>query len=421
MRIIKKGIAVFVSSIAIFAMLSTAVFQESIAMETTEQASESEGGENTDATDTDNGGLTAQHEENVNKDGQNDGQNDDRSDDGRNDNHEYWDYWDYLEYLYHLWGWHGHHHKPADPTPADPADPAVEDVPPCDVTPGDVTEPADTEQTDYEPVEEPIEETAEESVPSSNPEPATVSQPQEYHESAPAPEPEPIIEMPVVAPAAVAAPIEELVIADEEVALAAAPVTEEMTFDISPFMGSGEVVKAMQAALTATFNDNSFEYEIYEVTLMVPGKDGTLVPATYENFPKGGKLTVVLPYPEGTNKDDYTFSVSHMFTTDFFGKTPGEIETPEVRLTGEGIEFDVTGLSPIALGWLKIFEINKEPDVIVTTITPDGEMLDIEEEEVAKAPEVSRENFWAIIASMGTLAFAALVYIIIDKRQESHT
>lgn len=238
----------------------------------------------------------------------------------------------------------------------------------------------------------------------------------------PAPEESPVEEAPLVEELVPVEPLETPVLAP--VAKAVAP--EEQSFDIVPFEGSEEVVASLTDSIEASFmekfgEDASYddvEFEIFEVTLMVPDKNGELVPASVENFPEGGKLTVTLPYPEGTNKDDYSFVVSHMFTTDFFGKVPGDIETPDVRLTEDGVEFDVTGLSPIALGWLKIFDGSPRPKVVVTTITPDAEALDISEEAAPLAPGVSSKSFWAIVATVGTLAFAAFVYIIIDKQRE---
>ena len=90
---------------------------------------------------------------------------------------------------------------------------------------------------------------------------------------------------------------------------------------------------------------------IYDVTLMVSTDGGaTWNEATKDNFPKDGKLTVTLPYPDGTNRS-YTFTVVHMFTTNDFGKIPGTTEMPTVTNTDNGIQFTVTGLSPILVGW----------------------------------------------------------------------
>lgn len=321
---------------------------------------------------------------------------------------DWYDFWTSIKLLFHF----GKLEEEAtEPQVTDPParDPEITDPPASDpVDPPATTDPEPTEPEVTEPVV--IEE------------PPVVEPPHEEPASEPAPEPvlepAPAAELPVVEelPAPKPAPV-EIVLAEEPVPMAAVP--SEPSFDILPFEGSEEVRQAMQDTIAEQFENEEFDFEIFEVNLMVPDEDGNLVVASPENFPEDGKLTVTLPYPEGTNKDDYKFIVSHMFTTDFFGKNPGDIETPEVRLTEDGVEFDVTGLSPIALGWLKIFDINPEPDVVVTTITPDGEVLEIEEEAVAKTPAASKESFWAIIASMGTLAFAAMVYIIIDKRHEN--
>ena len=88
---------------------------------------------------------------------------------------------------------------------------------------------------------------------------------------------------------------------------------------------------------------------VYDVTLMV-NENGKWVKADKEHFPANGKLTVTLPYPDGTNSS-YTFTVVHMFTTSDFDKTPGKTENPTVRNTANGIQFEVTGLSPISVGW----------------------------------------------------------------------
>ena len=40
-----------------------------------------------------------------------------------------------------------------------------------------------------------------------------------------------------------------------------------------------------------------------------------------------------------------------MFTSNAFGKTPGDVEIPKVTKTKDGIQFEVTGLSPISVGW----------------------------------------------------------------------
>lgn len=92
---------------------------------------------------------------------------------------------------------------------------------------------------------------------------------------------------------------------------------------------------------------------VYDVSLLVSTDGGVhWVPATKANFPANG-LTVTLPYPAGTGQNTHDFVVIHMFTTGDFEKTPGEIERPAVTKTAAGIQFTVTGLSPISVGWTK--------------------------------------------------------------------
>ena len=90
---------------------------------------------------------------------------------------------------------------------------------------------------------------------------------------------------------------------------------------------------------------------VYDVVLQVSTDEGTTWQvADYTNFPEGG-LAVTMPYPGGTGRYTNNFAVAHMFSTSYFGKTSGQVEIPAVRKTDNGMEFTVTGLSPIGLAW----------------------------------------------------------------------
>ena len=108
---------------------------------------------------------------------------------------------------------------------------------------------------------------------------------------------------------------------------------------------------AMKTAITqANSGVPQANTAVYDVELQISTDGGTTwTKATAANFPANG-LTVTLPYPAGTNSS-YTFTVVHMFTTSDFGKTPGDIETPRVINTASGLQFTVTGLSPVSVGW----------------------------------------------------------------------
>lgn len=110
-----------------------------------------------------------------------------------------------------------------------------------------------------------------------------------------------------------------------------------------------EAVMRMKITQTGVPSGNT---AVYDVTLMVSTDGGkTWAPVTKENFPADGRLAVTLPYPKGTD-GTYRFTVVHMFTTDAFGKTPGDTEMPPVTNTAQGLRFTVTGLSPVSVGWM---------------------------------------------------------------------
>lgn len=99
--------------------------------------------------------------------------------------------------------------------------------------------------------------------------------------------------------------------------------------------------------------------KIYDVKLMTSLDGGiTWVEVTKENFPKDG-VTVLLPYPEGTNATDFNFTVTHMFTT---GDNAGSIEVLNVEKTADGLKFKVYSLSPIAVGYKQIPKNDTETD-----------------------------------------------------------
>ena len=92
-----------------------------------------------------------------------------------------------------------------------------------------------------------------------------------------------------------------------------------------------------------------------DTALLIPstGEDGKTVwtPAAKESFPADGRITVVLPYPAGTNRTDYEFVVIHTFTGDAFGKKTGGMESPRVKKTADGLQVTMTGLSPVMIAW----------------------------------------------------------------------
>jgi hypothetical protein len=94
---------------------------------------------------------------------------------------------------------------------------------------------------------------------------------------------------------------------------------------------------------------------------MVRMEDGTLRPATAEDF-AGGALTVLLPYPEGTNGEQFRFNVAHLVGESAGGMNAGDIETPATSNTPDGIATAFHGLSPVLITWTRV-----TPGIVVDT------------------------------------------------------
>ena len=103
-----------------------------------------------------------------------------------------------------------------------------------------------------------------------------------------------------------------------------------------------------------------------EVTLYQLDDQGEKQEVSAEDFPEGG-VTLTLSYPEGTDAATHDFVVAHMFTTTVEGKhNAGDIEYPAVTETENGLQFTVTGLSPVAIGWTETTAPTAQP-----TVTPE--------------------------------------------------
>ena len=112
-----------------------------------------------------------------------------------------------------------------------------------------------------------------------------------------------------------------------------------------------------------------------DVELLVSFDGGkTWTKATEDNFPPEG-VTATLPYPAGTNAEDYDFAVSHMFTltSDKLKTKAGDVENCPVTKTAEGLRVTLHGLSPVAIAWAEKNEPTPSPTPTPTatpTATP---------------------------------------------------
>ena len=107
---------------------------------------------------------------------------------------------------------------------------------------------------------------------------------------------------------------------------------------------------ALETALSLDTEEQKEQSQLVDVKLMISTDGGeTWQEATLENFPEGG-IDAILPYPDGTNGNEYSFSVAHMIGA---GDRAGEIETPSTTNTASGISAHFNGLSPVMITWTK--------------------------------------------------------------------
>ena len=107
--------------------------------------------------------------------------------------------------------------------------------------------------------------------------------------------------------------------------------------------------ESLEDAMLQTVVTEGFEGDdsvVYDVELLVWSDSGWIL-ADPDNFPAEG-LTVTLPYPKGTGYSGYDFFVAHMFS---HGERAGTFEYPVLTETLSGLQFTVTGLSPIVVSW----------------------------------------------------------------------
>lgn len=117
----------------------------------------------------------------------------------------------------------------------------------------------------------------------------------------------------------------------------------------------------LKRILTSSGSYKEGNTAVYDVTLQVSTDDGkTWEEANADNFPKEGVL-VTLPYPGGTGRYTHNFAVAHMFGESLFGHTSGTVEVPAVTKADNGLQFRVTGLSPIAVAWTEASNASTSP------------------------------------------------------------
>ena len=176
---------------------------------------------------------------------------------------------------------------------------------------------------------------------------------------------------------------------------------EKLTTVPEELVSKYETVEKLEEKMITVLNEKSSiskeNTAVYDVVLMVTFDGVNYVEADETHWPADGKIHVVLPYPTGTDKS-FEFTVAHMFTKNLFGKKAGDIEYPAVTLTDNGIEFDVTGLSPVSLGWKKEVKPTPTPDAGISG--PVGSAVP-EPEQAPSVPDTSDDSNllgWSFVA-----------------------
>ena len=142
----------------------------------------------------------------------------------------------------------------------------------------------------------------------------------------------------------------------------AVPLTKiPRDYQLDERLDSLEKVKAiLTKALKDKYKDSIGEIEFYDITPLKYNLEARKwVPIEnddelYYFLDRNDKIELLLPYPKGTNKDDYRFFVSHLITVSRDESLYATAETPEVINTDEGILIRTVGASPFAIAYENI-------------------------------------------------------------------
>ena len=156
-----------------------------------------------------------------------------------------------------------------------------------------------------------------------------------------------------------------------------------------------------------TFDEEKVKIEVVDVELKVFNETTNaweLVDDT--NFPANG-VTIVLPYPEGTNAANYanfTFEIVHMITS---GVKAGQTEVLTPVFKADGIHVTVTSLSPIGIVYQ---EKAKEPSGNGPTYTPSTDS-----ETIVASPKTSDASMMPMFTMLMFVLFASSVVMMRKK------
>ncbi len=97
--------------------------------------------------------------------------------------------------------------------------------------------------------------------------------------------------------------------------------------------------------------------QVVDISVLV-SQDGKWVEATEDTFPAEG-VDILIPYPEGVDRDSFDFIVGHLIVMGCNGQIPGTVEYLKPEKTAEGLKIHVYSASPLVVAWK---EADKKPE-----------------------------------------------------------
>ncbi|MCD7845161.1 MAG: hypothetical protein LUG57_04790, partial [Oscillospiraceae bacterium] len=173
-----------------------------------------------------------------------------------------------------------------------------------------------------------------------------------------------------------------------------------LTYETVEALEADLVERVLQAAASEKYTAENTA--VYNVLISTDG--GVTWREPTEEDLENGEITIIIPYPDGTDKS-YVFTALHMFTV---GDKAGETETPVVTNTDSGLQMTLHGLSPVALAWTEAPAATAAATAAAATADP-----------AATAPSTGDEAHTALWLALLAATAWGLAVIPVSARKKS--
>lgn len=198
--------------------------------------------------------------------------------------------------------------------------------------------------------------------------------------------------------------------------------SDDITADLSE-SGYGTVSEIETTLLKELqkLNGNITKDTVAYYDLQLYYQDGNdWLPADESYFPEDGQLYVSIPVPEGSDPSTDTYYGVHMFSEDVLSKNAGDTEVVKIETHTDSdgqvyLDFYVTGLSPIAIGW-----INGDDIAGADNDTEDNSTTQKGDEESGMPATGDNSNLWLWWSLLITSA-TCITAISIEQRKRKTT